>query len=75
MRHVTNEAKSKRLQALYKVLKDHKYHTTAEIQGKTGSVAVHTDISDLRSNDHDIICDYGHTTDEGRKVYKYRLEG
>ena len=48
---------------------------SAEIQGFTGSMAVATDISEIRRNGYDIECKYVGMTDKGRKVYNYTYRG
>jgi len=51
--------------------------TTKEIASWTGSVAVATDVSELRKepNGYDIECLYDHTTATGRKVFRYYYRG
>ena len=41
----------------------------------TGSVAVATDISELRKNGYDVTCEYLRETVEGRRIYVYTLRG
>jgi hypothetical protein len=39
----------------------------------TNSVAVHSDISDLRDNGKEIECKYMGLSENGRKIYAYKL--
>jgi hypothetical protein len=66
--------KSKRLQRTLAAL-GRSWVSTAKIQALTGSMAVGTDISELRHNGKDIICRYGGRTIDGAKIYLYRLIG
>jgi len=80
--HHANIKKSERLRNTLKQLlyvnwggKGYKGKTTFEIQKKTGSMAVGTDISELRSNGFDIKCKYSHKdTKTGAKIYVYTLQ-
>lgn len=63
---------SKVLQATLAVLRDGKWHTSAEFHAATGSMAVHSDIAGCRANGMTIDCEY-HGKSNGRKVYKYRI--
>jgi hypothetical protein len=67
--------KSKRLQRTLAALGRSSWVSTAKIQALTGSMAVGTDISELRHNGKDIICRYGGRTIAGAKIYLYRLIG
>ncbi len=49
--------------------------TTAYLKAETGSVAVHSDIHELRKNGYKIECKYSHTNTDDRKIYVYRLIG
>ena len=48
--------------------------TSAEIQGHTGSMAVATDVSELRRNGLNIECKYIGTRN-GRRAYSYTYKG
>lgn len=47
--------------------------TTMEIATAAGSVAVHSDVAELRANGLGIECQYEGRTAEGRRVYRYVL--
>jgi hypothetical protein len=49
--------------------------STKEISSWTGSVAVATDVSEIRKNGYDIECVYDHTNENGRRVYRYHYRG
>lgn len=49
--------------------------TSAEIQAHTGSMAVATDVSEIRRNGYDIECKYDHMSENGRKVFRYFYRG
>lgn len=65
---------SSRLLKLLKLLSDGMPHSSAEIQRKTRSMAVHTDIHELRCNGVNVspALYYGKSR-AGRKIYRYRL--
>ena len=65
---------SARLQRVLEVLKDGKWHTSLEIAMKARTVAPGSCISELRTNGFDIECRYRETTEEGRRVFEYRLK-
>ena len=48
-------------------------HTTRSLSKATGSMAVGTDVSELRQSGFEIACRYAGKTAEGRKVYEYGL--
>ena len=73
MIHAADIANSERLQRLMRVLSDGLPHTTAEISGRTGSVAVHTDAAEIRAGGVGVRCRFRETTPEGRRVYEYQL--
>lgn len=47
--------------------------TTAEIQSETGSMAVHSDVAEIRANGLAVDCKFDSRTEAGRKVYRYTL--
>lgn len=49
--------------------------TSAELQGFTNSMAVATDVSELRRNGFLIDCKYEGTNERGRRVYRYFYKG
>jgi hypothetical protein len=67
-----NIERSARLQKTFAALKIGT-RTTAELQRETGSMAVHTDIAELRANGKTIKTQYVGRID-GRKIYSYTLE-
>ncbi len=74
--HFANIKKSIRLRKTLDVLKDKRLHTTADIRRVTKSVAVHSDISEVRANGYIIHCwDTGVRTKTGNKVFVYLLIG
>lgn len=75
MTHAGKLNKSQRLQALHAYLAERRSTgaTTQEIARATGSVAVHSDASDLRANGVKVECEFEETNEYGRKVYRYRL--
>lgn len=75
--HNANIDNSERLAQTLRIIKSQKGFgaTTREIASWTGSVAVATDVSELRKNDYVIDCLYDHTTAEGRKVFRYYYRG
>jgi hypothetical protein len=65
--------KSERLKKLDALLCDGELHTTKEIQERTGSVAVHSDIHELRCNGRNISpAIYLGRTEANRKIHAYR---
>lgn len=71
--HAADIDKSARLKKLLEILADGFEYTTAELQEKTGSMAIHTDIHELRSNGYAVKCRYVGKQD-GKKIYSYKLE-
>ena len=72
--HYANLKKSERLQRIMKILRDRKEHTSIEISDATGSVAVHSDIHELRQNGKRVApAKYKGLTSAGRKIYSYRM--
>ncbi len=49
--------------------------TTLEIQRRTGSMSVATNVSELRQNGHKIECVYDYTADTGSRVFRYFYRG
>lgn len=72
MHHATLE-RSARLQKTLDVLLDGEYHTTADIQRHTGSMAPGTDISELRANNIAIDPAKFIKKENGRSIYAYKL--
>ena len=72
MKHKTS-LKTARMQATIRALGGRGWRTSAEIAAQTGSVAVHSDVADLRASGVPVECKYSHTTGSGRRVYKYRM--
>jgi hypothetical protein len=66
---------SYRLKKYLPILADMLVHTSAELQRRTGSMAVHSDISDLRKNGVPVADAVYLRTDAktGRKIYGYYL--
>jgi len=73
MMHFAKLDKSNRLKKTLAALAGNRWKTTDEIRRQTKSVAVHSDISELRRNNKDIICRYDHKEPNGSRVYRYRL--
>jgi biotin operon repressor len=71
--HAAKADRSPRLQKLLSILKDGNIYSTARLQSATGSMAVHTDIHELRCNGYDIECRYIGIIN-GKRVSGYRLE-
>jgi len=65
---------SERLKKLLSVLRYGGRQTTSQIQAETGSMAVHSDVCDLRGNGFPVKCRYQYTDpDTGRRVFTYEL--
>jgi hypothetical protein len=75
MTHAARLDKSNRLQALHGFLLSMGDcgATTQQIARHLGSVAVHSDVSELRANGIGVTCEFEETNEYGRKVYRYRL--
>lgn len=73
--HAANLSKSARLQRTLTYLRGAGARglSTSAISRRTGSMAVHSDIAELRANGVGVTCRYDHTTPAGRRVYRYRL--
>src|SRR3990172_9573061 len=54
--HAAKIYKSKRLQRIRKILSDHKPHSSMELSRRAKSVAIATDVSEIRHNNFDIQC-------------------
>jgi hypothetical protein len=72
--HFANVGKSDRLKRLLKELSDGQKHSTLELQQSTGSMAIHSDIHELRCNNYPVKTTYGGLSAEGRKVFHHQLE-
>lgn len=67
-------SKSQRLQAVARLLRDFPDGlTTFELASAAGSVAIHSDVAELRANGLDIDCQYEGKTAHGRRIYRYSL--
>lgn len=71
--HFADIKKSSRLQKLHSVLLRGGIFSTARLQRETGSMAIHSDVHELRCNGIKVKCTYLYEI-EGRKVYGYSLE-
>lgn len=65
--HAAKLDRSKRLQRIMKVLSDHKPHSSMELIRRAKTVAIGTDISEIRRNKRNVKCKR-----EG-KIWFYRL--
>ena len=54
--HAAKIDKSKRLQRIRKILSDHKPHSSMELIRRAKTVAIATDVSEIRHNNIDIQC-------------------
>lgn len=70
--HAANYKKSERLQGLYSLLGTGDEYTTAQIQSITGSMAIHSDVHELRQNGFDISCRYV-GIQNNRKIFAYKM--
>jgi hypothetical protein len=68
-------SRSPRLQAVLEILSERGRigATTREIQLETGSVAVHSDVAELRANGLTVCCSYDGLSERGRRVYRYAI--
>jgi hypothetical protein len=75
--HAAKTDKSERLsRTLHFIRSWGKYGaTSAQVQGFTGSMAVATDISELRQNGYNIECEYDGINHDGRKIFRYTFKG
>ena len=65
--------KSSRLKTLLDILKDGCSHTTKELQDRTGSCAVHSDIAEIRANGITVVRRYAGKNMNGRQINYYSL--
>ena len=72
--HHARVENSARLQRVLDVLSDGRWHSSLEIAMKARTVAPGSCVAELRSNGFDIECRYRETTEEGRRVFEYRLK-
>lgn len=75
--HHASADKSKRLRRLADYIRSMGRHgaTSLDLQQWTGSMAIATDVSELRSNGYVIDCTYEKKTPSGRKVFRYTYKG
>ena len=67
-------SKSQRLQTVARLLRDFPDGlTTFGLASACGSVAIHSDVAELRANGLAVECQYEGQTAEGRRVYRYVL--
>ena len=72
--HAANLENSDRLKGLHKALSAGGIFTTAKLQTLTGSMAIHSDIHELRQNGVPVSkAIYIGKNGEGKKVYGYQL--
>ena len=70
-----NLDKSKRLQSLLRILQGGGIYDTQYLSTKTGSMALHTDIHELRAHGVPVSkAIYTGKSKSGRKIYSYHLE-
>lgn len=70
--NAANLAKSKRLQAVFKALQTGP-KTTSQLARIFDDMAIHSTVAEIRAQGHKILCSLREVTDEGRRVYLYRL--
>lgn len=75
--HAANVEKSFRLRRMLAALQDARHYgaTTYDLQVQTGSMAVHSDVAELRANGYLVSCDCEGTTQSGRRINRWRLVG
>ena len=72
--HAANLENSDRLKSLHRALSVGGIFTTAKLQTLTGSMAIHSDIHELRQNGIPVSkAIYIGKNGEGKKVYGYQL--
>lgn len=73
--HAASIKNSKQLQAIYFKLLDGEYHTSLELADVSGSLCIGTRVQELKApiNGHKIECVFDRTTENGARIYKYRL--
>jgi biotin operon repressor len=74
-RHSGNLATSQRLQDTLRCLVPGQWVSAFKIAVTTNSLAVHSDISDLRLNGVQIEQRYNGYTENGKRISEYRLTG
>ncbi|MCP5230696.1 MAG: hypothetical protein H6948_01145 [Zoogloeaceae bacterium] len=72
--HAAQIMNSKRLQRTARALADGQWHTTWEIASVTRSVAVSTDISELRRNGLVVESRAKGMSEDGGRIFEYRLK-
>lgn len=70
--HFADLSKSGRLKSLHSVLARGGVFSTAKLQSETGSMAIHSDVHELRCNGVEVNCQYIGRVN-GKKVYGYSL--
>lgn len=72
--HAASLKRSERLQNLLKALRTDYYKTTCMLQTETGSMAVHSDIHELRCDGVPVApAKYFGRNSNGKKIYGYKL--
>lgn len=72
--HYARLDKSARLQRLLSFLADGQEHTTMDIIRQASICAVNSAVSELRRNGHAVNCRPLGMSDDGARVYGYRLQ-
>lgn len=72
--HYANVNKSNRLKRLLSELQNGKLLSTVELQHKTGSMAIHSDIHELRCNGINVSRAKYIGTHNGNRIYGYQIE-
>lgn len=75
--HAARIENSKRLQRVLDALlrAGDKGLTTLDLFMATGSMAVHSDVAELRANGYDVTCAMAGKNSSGRRIYCYTLKG
>jgi len=75
--HFADVAESKRLQRVLEALRaaGPAGLTTREIIAATGTCAVNSVAAELRSNGYNVDCRYEGQSEEGMRIYRYRIIG
>ena len=72
--HAANLKRSERLQRLLRALSADYYKTTSILQAQTGSMAIHSDIHELRCEGVPVApAKYFGKNSNGKKIYGYKL--
>ena len=72
--HAADVSESRRLQRVLELLRSRpEGATTREIIAATGTCAVNSVAAELRQNGYNIECRYEGQSDEGMRIYRYRL--